>query len=246
MSLWKITQGVFLSRFRDKTEGQSLKTVEVTPHKSLGKITQGVFLSRFREKTEGQSLKTVEVTPHKSLGKITQGVFLSRFRDKTEGQRNSPLLIYVVWMNMIMVQRSNGSCTLLGGPPPFLPPQGTGVDMAVSGSIPSAILSAITPRNRSAMVWDNSVLAAEEQRGIPKVSNFCIAFHWRRLAAEDKTSGGHQKDHEDSACSSRSTTHTNFILCNDCNPDDLLISSPVAGTHVSTKMQCRWYNMTQP
>ncbi|XP_054832494.1 uncharacterized protein LOC129327751 isoform X2 [Eublepharis macularius] len=106
--------------------------------------------------------------PHKSLRKITQGVLQSRFRDNIQGQRNSPLLIYIVLMNMITVQRSNGSRTLLGGPPPFLPPQGTGVVVAMSGSIPSAVLSAITPRSHSATVWDNSVLAAEERRGIPK------------------------------------------------------------------------------
>ncbi|XP_048352363.1 uncharacterized protein LOC125432640 [Sphaerodactylus townsendi] len=67
------------------------------------------------------------------------------------------------------VQRADGSRVVLGGTRPFPPPpQGPAVDVVVSASIPSAILSTVSPHSLSAMVWGDGVLSAEERRWIPE------------------------------------------------------------------------------
>ncbi|XP_054832487.1 uncharacterized protein LOC129327751 isoform X1 [Eublepharis macularius] len=198
--------------------------------------------------------------PHKSLRKITQGVLQSRFRDNIQGQRNSPLLIYIVLMNMITVQRSNGSRTLLGGPPPFLPPQGTGVVVAMSGSIPSAVLSAITPRSHSATVWDNSVLAAEERRGIPKAPEerdvkaksvgirgplICYTANQANATLDLIIKSGGRPANDLLTLNIEVYLKITFEASGNYlivklsldSPDDLLISSPVAGTNVNRYIQ---------
>ncbi|KAL8179869.1 UNVERIFIED_CONTAM: hypothetical protein K2H54_073725 [Gekko kuhli] len=68
-----------------------------------------------------------------------------------------------------MLQREDGNRTMLVGNPPFLPPgPATRVAVAVSSSVPSALLLVANPRNLSAMVWGDGVLSAEERSQIPE------------------------------------------------------------------------------
>ncbi|XP_077192352.1 uncharacterized protein LOC143836693 [Paroedura picta] len=159
-----------------------------------------------------------------------------------------------------LVQREDGRRTMLGGVLPPLPPlRAAKVDVAVSPSVPLALLAMSSPGNLSAMVWGDGALSAEERSQMPEapeqgvlkakfveakgpwISDAASPADTRMLLVVQVSTESEGKPNQDLA-TLKLETHlkTTFEASGSKliaklsldRPDDLLISSPVAGTPV--------------